>query len=146
MKFANILVPTDFSPPADHALQVAIDVARQSGGKLLLVHVIDPPPYLSTMAAEVTTVAVLEIQERTRKWAQDRLAKIAKEKIPAGVQVETMLVEGIPFHEILELSRQKHSDLIVMATHGHTGVKHFLLGSTTERVVREAKCPVLTVR
>lgn len=146
MKFAKILVPTDFSPPSELALAKAIELAKDGKGKILLVHVVDPPPYLSTMAAEVATVAVLEIQERTRKWAQEKLAKLAKDKIPAGVGVETVLLEGVPFYELLELAKSAKPDLIVMATHGHTGIKHFLLGSTAERVVREAECPVLTVR
>ncbi len=146
MNFATILVPTDFSPPSEAALAKAVELAKAGGGKILLAHIVDPPPYLSTMAAEVATVAVLEIQERTRNWAQEKLAQVAREKIPAGVAVETILREGVPFHELLELAKQRKPDLIVMATHGHTGIKHFLLGSTAERVVREASCPVLTVR
>ncbi len=115
--FNKILVPVDFSKHSERATALALELARKFESSLTLLH---------------TSVAIKTV--RARVLAQG----IAK--------VDALLVEGNPFAEIVRTAREKHFDLIVMGTHGRTGLEHALMGSVAEKVVRKAPCPVLSVR
>ena len=138
----HILCPTDFSPAAEKAIAYAQDLARVFGAKLLLLHVVPPSDYPMRNFGAITGFP--NLREEIKKHAAEELAAIGKKV--KGVTAETELREGQPHEEILAAAAQHGIKLIVMSTHGHTGIKHALLGSTAERVVRLSECPVLTVR
>ena len=143
-RLKRILVPIDFSECSRNALVYGLRFAQQFGGQLLLVHVVEP-----MIVPENMLMAVPELPEAGGNLvneAQARLAQLAKKEIPAEVKTEVAVRVGRPYHEIIEAAKAEAVDLIVIATHGYTGLKHVFLGSTAERVVRHATCPVLTVR
>ncbi len=137
----QILVPIDFSQPARFPLRVAADFARQYGGRITLVTVIEPDPFHH---GEANALAV------SRKTFEGRLRSELSDfgNQFAGLgRIEAVLIRnGKPFEQIVKTARGRKSSLIIIATHGHTGLKRVLLGSTAERVIRYAPCPVLTVR
>ena len=142
MEFHHILVPTDFSEYSKQAIQYARDLAQTFGATLVLLHVVEIPPYpiegLPPSSLGGTLLDDLE-QQATSDLAQ----VLAKE---AEVQVVRRVVIGIPYRKIVEVAEADKVDLIVMATHGRTGFSHLFMGSVAERVVRTAPCPVLTIR
>jgi nucleotide-binding universal stress UspA family protein len=128
LRIKSILVPLDFSAPSMKALDYAVAVAKQFRAKLTLLHVVEP------IATADFAASVPLVMEDDKVMAAHRM-------------LEMVLVRfGRSFHEIAEAARTRKVDLIVISTHGYTGLKHALLGSTTERVVRHAHCPVLVVR
>lgn len=139
-KLARILVPTDFSGNSAQALRYAVPLARQVGGKITLLHVLDWPVSPATLGAAMTDEATIT---GTVKQALDKLAKTS---VPAELLDKTLVRVGRAHRDIVEAARGLRMDLIVVSTHGRTGLKRVLLGSTAERVVRHASCPVLTVR
>lgn len=142
--FQTILVPTDFSPHAAKALELAIELAKGQGAALCLVHVVDILPY--TTVPEGTPMYDPNVLARLREDLAKLLATAKQRVIEAGVsRVDGKLLEGQPFREIVRLAEQLPAQLIVMGTHGRTGVAHALMGSVAERVVRKAPCAVITV-
>lgn len=142
-RIKSILVPLDFSAPSQKALDQAVAFARLFKAKLTLLHVVEP---VATPDFAASFPLVME-DDQVIGAAREKLERaVAAARIPRTL-VEKILVRfGRSFHEITEAARTRKVDLIVIATHGHTGLKHALLGSTTERVVRHAHCPVLVVR
>ena len=139
----SILVPLDFSPPSRQALDAAVAFARRFKAKLTLLHVVEPVG-MPDFAASFPLVMENDQVMAAAKQALADLVKAAR--IPRGT-VEKLLVRcGRAFHEITDAAGMLKVDIIIISTHGHTGLKHALLGSTTERVVRHAPCPVLVVR
>jgi nucleotide-binding universal stress UspA family protein len=138
MPFHRLLVPTDFSTHAAHAVAQACTLAAQDKAQVLLVHVI-PTTELDTTLLAWWQQHAQEVQAA----AEQQLRLLAAEQ---AVPVETLVVWGHPPSEICRLARERASDLIVMSTHGRTGLSHVLLGSVAERVVRHAPCAVLIVR
>jgi universal stress protein A len=145
MNIRKILVPTDFSKNSLVALEYARDFAKRFDAEILLVHVFEPPPY-SAMTLGGGAAITPVVQEDMRQEVTQELEKIASDELADGVKVGVLLRDGSPFVEIIATAKEEHADLIVIATHGHTGIKHLLLGSTAEKVVRRAPCLVLTVR
>jgi nucleotide-binding universal stress UspA family protein len=143
--YRRILWPTDFSPIAKAALPHALKIARE-GGELIVLHVVSPtaayPP--GAMAATVWTTLEAEMRAAAKEQL-DRATAIVKARA-GGLRIRSLLVYGSPFHQIPQVAKRLRCDLIVLATHGHTGLRHVLLGSVAENVVRHAQCPVLTVR
>ena len=139
----SILVPLDFSPSSKQALDYAVAVARQFKAKLTLLHVVEP---VATPDFAASFPLVME-DDKLMAAAKNELEGVVKAaRVRRGI-VEKILVRfGRSFHEITEAARTRKVDLIIIATHGYTGLKQALLGSTTERVVRHAPCPVLVVR
>jgi nucleotide-binding universal stress UspA family protein len=140
----RILVPLDFSGKSRQALDFAVPLAEQYGGKIFLLHVVEPtysfPPY----PGEVGVAAV-----NTRpiaKAAKEKLSALAAEVVSPDLLGRAMVRVGRAYLEIIAAADELEADLIAMTTHGHTGFKHVFLGSTAEHVVRHAHCPVLTVR
>lgn len=142
--FRRILVPLDFSGKSRQALAVALPLAQRYGGRILLIHVVEPvytyAPFPSGSGAALPDPHPLG------KKARETLGALADELVPRKLLARTIVRAGQAWHEIVEAANETEADLIVIATHGFTGLKHTLLGSTTERVVRHARCPVLTVR
>lgn len=141
---AKILVPIDFSNYSKNALRFAVNFAKKFDSQIYLVYVVEPVIYPSDFSMGQVTfpVADLEMNEK----ASSELANLAKTEIGTDIQVETIIKTGKPFVEINETAREQDIDLIIIATHGHTGMEHLLFGSTAEKVVRKAPCPVLTIR
>jgi universal stress protein A len=143
MRVKSILVPLDFSPPSKKALDYAVDLAREFKAKLTLLHVVEP---VGTPDFAASFPLVMEDDELMAVARNELEQQVKAARLPRPM-VEKILVRfGRSFHEITEAARTRKVDLIVISTHGHTGLKHALLGSTTERVVRHASCPVLVVR
>ena len=138
----RILVPLDFSKDSEKALTYADSLARQFGGKMSLLHVRPPVYYGGEFGMVPNTVPVTDSGSKER----ERLGTLVRDRVDPAL-VEALLVrDGAPFDEICKAAKEIESDLIVIATHGYTGLKHVFLGSTAERVVRHAPCPVLIVR
>jgi len=139
----NILVPLDFSPCSKKALAYALPFARQLGATITLAHVLQIAPVNGIEFAELDFAA---IEARARKACEEELQTLAEEKIREGFDVRMQMGSGRAWAEIVEIAKKQKTDLIIISTHGHTGLKHVLLGSTAENVVRHAPCPVLVVR
>jgi nucleotide-binding universal stress UspA family protein len=137
--YREILLPTDGSEAARLATRHAIDLAEQYGSRLHALFVVDSAAYA---ALETGAQPVIEaITEEGRRAT----ARIEAEAADAGIDAESAVETGSPHRRIVEYAAEHDIDLIVMATHGRTGLDRYLLGSVTERVVRTADCPVLTV-
>ena len=140
-KLRKILVPVDFSACSYKALQYALPFAREFNASIVLLHVVEP----FIPVPEMTAVNFEVIRKQTMSAAQSEMKKL-RESIPADVAAEAVISEGNPYYEIGLATRKLGIDLIIIATHGRTGLAHVFMGSTAERVVRHAECPVLTVR
>lgn len=140
----KILHPTDFSAGAEAARAEALRLARALGAELVLLHVaVDAPLYREGFADMSEVRRVFEAQ---REWARQALEERAAECRGAGIPTAVQLVVGVPHVEILAAAARDGVDLVVMGTEGRGGVERFFLGSVADRVVRNARCPVLTVR
>ena len=140
----KILVPIDFSDNSKNSLKYSVYMAKQFNAQLTLVYVVEPviyPPDFS-MGQVVFPATDHDMYNR----ANDELAKLAESEVPPEIKVDTVIKTGKPFIEIIETAKEADSDLIIIGSHGHTGVEHILFGSTAEKVVRKAPCPVLTLR
>src|SRR5208283_4619358 len=141
MVVKRILFPTDFSEGALHAMPYALDVAKNCGGKLFLLHVIYDVATASGLY--VPHISFDDMYRDLEKSAQKELEKFGCEKLCDFKNVEYAILRGIPYESILNFAGEKNIDLIVIATHGRTGLDRFLFGSTAEKIVRYASCPVL---
>jgi len=142
----RILVPTDFSPTSDAALEFALPLAERLGASLHLLHVLDDPFVADGLSSEAYMTEAPTLRTAMLQDAQERLAHRASPTTPGVARIETEVLFGHGAKTIAEYAAAREVDLIVMGTHGRTGVAHFLLGSVAERLVRTAPCPVLTVR
>ena len=142
MKIRNILVPIDFSEPSLEAVEAALPLIKHFGADLHLAHVFEPDYPLSSMLAIPLVVPELEVGEEVRRQLRD----LAKDYSVPLRRANIHAIRGRPFEEICRLAQEIDIDLIVTATRGNTGLKHLVLGSTAERVVRYSPCPVLVVR
>jgi nucleotide-binding universal stress UspA family protein len=140
--FRKILLPVDFSPHSDEATRVALELARSFDAPITMVTVFQAPVYPVPEGVIAFPNAYAEVMAAASKRLEEKAAS-ARE---SGVQVETKVLEGVVFREIVAMARDGDFDLIVLGTHGRTGIKHVLLGSVAEKVVRKAPCAVLTVR
>jgi universal stress protein A len=140
---SKILVATDFSEAATQVAQEALSIGAKLAAELLLVHVIDPTPYVLTADVGYSSAAIFENQERAAKAA---LSKLEAELHQAGARVSSLLLYGPPHERLIDAARSEQVHLIAMGTHGRGGLRHALLGSVAERVARTSPVPVLTVR
>jgi nucleotide-binding universal stress UspA family protein len=139
----KILAPTDFSPASEKGLKYALRFAREFGAEVTLLHILEP---IVPFAFEGVPMR-LPIEETGWSDAARALKALEVSTRAKGVTtVRALTRQGIASHEIVDAAKELDVDLIVMATHGYTGLKHFCIGSTAERVVRAAPCPVLVVR
>jgi nucleotide-binding universal stress UspA family protein len=152
IKMKTILHPTDFSVPSNYALEYAVACATEFGAKLCILHVIHdvqigtyfgmptlpPPPQLAID------------QDQIRMGIEKQVTKALEEILPPEVRgtipVQYLIRHGAPFLEIIRCAEQIEADLIVCGTHGRTGLKHAIIGSVAEKVVRKSRCPVLSIR
>ena len=142
--FYRIVVPTDFSDCSEEAWALAKRVAGTLGSEVVLAHIlVEPIVYGDPALAADST---LQLFERGRKWVEDELEKWASAARAEGTTVRTIVRTGSAHEEIVNLATDERAELIIIGTHGRTGLNRLLLGSVTERVIRFAPCPVLTVR
>lgn len=137
--YERILLPTDGSEGNGRAIRQAIELAAETGAELHVLFVVEDMPYAPEMADESIEMQLREIGEGAIETIRARAEE-------AGIELQTAIEEGMPHREILEYTDSEGIDLIVMGTHGRSGLDRYLLGSVTERVVRTAEVPVLTVR
>jgi len=140
----KILVPIDFSDYSKNALGYAADFAKLFNAELILIYVVEPVIYPPDFSMGQIAVPSMDIE--LDKRAKEELENLAKKQIPKELKTEILVKTGKPFIEIIETAGEIKADLIIIATHGHSGVEHMLFGSTAEKVVRKAPCPVLTLR
>lgn len=143
-RIQRILLTTDFSDTSKRAFAPAVTLARKFGAKLLLTYVEEDR--LPPLVVEYMAVGVDEILKQQMDRATERLGETLEELSRQVEQVEPLVAMGTPHVEIVRLAREHDADLIVMATHGRGFISHAILGSTAERVLRRAPCPVLIVR
>ena len=139
----KILVPTDFSDLSQQALEFALSLADRFRAKLYLMHVWELPMTGSLLPPEPYPESVLT-EEQTA--GEEHLTKVTNELKASGFDVEPVFVFGKPYMEIVKAATDLDVDLIVLASHGRSGISHLLLGSVAEKVVRLAPCPVFTVK
>ena len=140
-KFKKILVPVDFTEYSDQAISYAEMLAKTFHAEILLFHVIEQFTYSVS-----DTIQVMDHYTTLKEIAQQMLDTKKKQLGKKGLVVKTLVLKGNPALEIVKYSENKRMDLIVMGSHGRTGIQHLVLGSVAERVVRMASCPVLTVK
>jgi nucleotide-binding universal stress UspA family protein len=141
----RILVPTDFSKHSQNALTYAVAFAEKFGADLFLLHVVQDLTLFIPDMVTVTPPIGPSLEQLTRA-VHGALDQVVHDNHLERFPLHREVREGTPFYEIIRFAREADIDLIVMGTHGHTGLAHMLLGSVTEKVVRKAPCPVLTVR
>ncbi|HOG28766.1 MAG TPA: universal stress protein [Vicinamibacterales bacterium] len=145
LSLKTVLVPTDFSEASEAALRYGKAMAEAFGASLHLVHVMEDL-LAQAWAAEVYVASMPQLREEIDKESRHRLAAMLTDEERRRYRVETALLAGNPFVEIVRYAKARDVDLIVMGTHGRGPIAHMLLGSVAEKVVRKAPCPVLTVR
>jgi len=138
---SRILHPTDFSADSARALDYATTLAQQFNAELHLLHV--HTEALLNVSPPIAGFMPPGYQDEVNKGLQAELAKLAKD---TNITIVRKLLEGNVVTEVTRYAKDNHMDLIVMGTHGRTGLKHMLIGSVAEKVVRHASCPVLTIR
>ena len=149
----NILVPTDFSPEAHNAFGVAVAMARHTGGQLTLLHVLDA---IDSGGGGFSTVGAPVGEDSINQIFAIKLIESTKRRLHALAAEAGRLAPGVPVHEVVEITRvgegilhainHHHIDLVVLGARGHGAMEHFFVSSTTERLIRLAPCPVLTVK
>lgn len=141
-RIQRILVPVDFSANASRAVDYALVFARQCGASVMFLHVIQ----VNYAYGEFGAVDFTSLEREMRTGAEKELGLLMARAKEAGLEVESLIREGSPAKVIAEVARDMLTDLLVISTHGYTGLKHVLMGSIAEQVVRYAPCPVLVVR
>jgi len=140
----KVLVPIDFSDYSKIALKYAVDFAQKFNAKMYLIYVVEPVIYPPDFS--MGQIAIPSVNTEWDIKAKEEIDKLADSEIPTGVKIKTIIKTGKPFLEIIETAAEEDVDIIIIATHGHSGMEHILFGSTAEKVVRKAPCPVLTLR
>ena len=142
MAIERILVPVDFSRPSLRALDAAVEFSRPYDAQLIIMFVVEPGTYGSPLLVSDPEV----LAEKQRRAAEGKLSQLERRLRKRDVNCRTLIQFGIAYQAIIETAKRVRADLIVIATHGRTGLAHALIGSVAERVVRTASCPVLTIR
>ena len=141
----KILCPTDFSEPSYEAMKVADEMAAHFSADLTLLHVVTPIPVIP-IHDDPTSFNLPLYEKEMEASARKSLDQVAGEKIPREINTRTLVIQGDPATQIVRLATAENMDLIVIATHGLTGWRKFMFGSVTEKVIRLATCPVLSIR
>ncbi len=144
MKIEKILFPTDFSKGSDNALLYAIDLAKQYNATLFILHIIYD--VIQTTGWDVPHLPLEQLDKDLTASSEQKLDKFSEEAVRDLEKVEKRTITGVPYQEIVQFAEDEKIDLIVIGTHGRTGLDRVFFGSTAERVVRMAPCPVLSVR
>jgi nucleotide-binding universal stress UspA family protein len=142
--FSTILFANDFSEGSNYAFDYALSLARQFSAKLLIVHVINEP--VDLRGFYVPHISFENLEKEIADGAEKMMDSFCSENLAGFERFEKYVISGVPYEEIIKKAAESGTDLIILGTHGRKGVDHFLFGSTAERVVRNAICPVMTVR
>jgi nucleotide-binding universal stress UspA family protein len=142
--FSTILFAYDFSEGSNNAFDYALSLATQYSAKLLIVHVINEP--VDLRGFYVPHISFENLEKEIAEGAEQMMERFCKENLSGFERFEKHVITGVPYEEIVRKAAESAADLIIMGTHGRKGVDHLLFGSTAERVVRNAHCPVMTVR
>jgi len=141
----RIVHPSDFSKASGAAFKKAVEMAKAQRAELMLVHVVSPV-FPMTGDGYISPKMYEEIVSTSRSWAQKQLDKLAAKAKQTGVRAKGFVLEGAAHEQIVRFGKSKHADLMVLGTHGRSGLAKLFLGSVASRVVTAATCPVLTVR
>lgn len=141
----KICCPTDFSEPSYEALKAACEMAIHFSAELILVHVVTPIPVIP-IHDDPTSFNLPLYEKEMEQSAEKALIKMQQEKVAPDIQSRTVVIQGDPATQIVNLADAENMDIIVIATHGFTGWRKFMFGSVTEKVIRYASCPVLSIR
>jgi nucleotide-binding universal stress UspA family protein len=144
MQIKTILFPTDFSQGARAAMEYAVSLAQDFKAKLILLYVIQDISIAEWYIP--SSISAADLVEDMQRSAEREMDKWELEIAGKVRDVEKLIVRGVPFVEIIRTAKERKADMIVIGTHGRTGIDHMLFGSTAEKVVRKSSCPVLTVR
>ncbi|MFA7059884.1 MAG: universal stress protein [Pedobacter sp.] len=142
--FDRILTAIDFSENSDFAFDYALTLAKQFNAELTVMHVINEP--VDLRGFYVPHISFEQLEKEIEEGAVKMMDKFCQARLADFGAYKTAIVTGIPYEEIIRKSEETGASLIVLGTHGRTGLDHLLFGSTAERVVRSASCPVLTIR
>jgi len=140
----KILVPQDFSEYSLHALKYATTFAGIFNSELIILHIVEPIVYPADFSFGQVSIPAME--EEIRKHSEEQLGELVAREVPQNIRATSIIRVGKPFIEIIEVAKTESADLIVISSHGRTGMEHVLFGSTADKVVRKAPCPVLTIR
>jgi nucleotide-binding universal stress UspA family protein len=146
MQIRSIVVPTDFSECGNYALSYAASLARKFDASIICVHVIEPMVPTVGYSGMTEPLPIADITDQLENSAERELPKLAASGGCAGLSVEELIVHGEAASEIVRVAKERKVDLIVVSSHGRTGLGRILFGSTAEAVVRHASCPVLVVK
>jgi nucleotide-binding universal stress UspA family protein len=147
MPFHNILVPVDLSEPSIRALRLAVSTARTSRAHLTLLHVgVVPVAPMTDAWVPAVSAPLVELTDQMVIEARKTLERVQRDEVPSDIDARVVVREGFVPDEIVEEARVGGHDLVVMGTHGHTGLERVLLGSVAERVIRGCPIPVLVTR
>jgi universal stress protein A len=142
--FEKILTAIDFSENSDYAFKYALSLAKQFQAELTILHVINEP--VDLRGFYVPHISFEQLEKEIEDGAVKMMEKFCQEQMGDFTSYTTSTATGIPYEEIIRIAEETDTSLIVLGTHGRTGLDHILFGSTAERVVRSASCPVLTIR
>lgn len=143
-RFERILLATDFSDYSEVACEYAVTLAKTFNSSLMVLHVINEP--VDLRGFYVPHISFEQLEQEIETGATKLLETFCKENLQDFSGYETMVIAGVPYEEIIRIATEKEASLIVIGTHGRTGLDHLIFGSTAERVVRGAPCPVMTIR
>ena len=143
-RFEKILLATDFSDYSEVACEYALSLARTFNSSILVLHVINEP--VDLRGFYVPHISFEQLEKEIETSADQMLERFCREHLQESSSYRTMTVSGVPYEEIIRVATEQESSLIVIGTHGRTGLDHLIFGSTAERVVRGAPCPVMTIR
>jgi len=141
----QILVPVDFSDVSLEAVNYAAELCKTFSAELAVVFVVEPLYYAAPPTAYGAATQVAMLLDDQRKLGREQLEGLAAKLKKRGIKLRTVLQEGTPYERIVDTAKRLKANLVIMATHGRTGLTHLLMGSVTEKVVRLAPCPVLTL-
>ena len=144
-QFKKVLVAVDFSENSEYAFNYALDLSKQFGGELTIVHVLNEPANLVGFYIP-NSVVFEQLNKEVEEGASSKMENFCSANMGDFKNYKTSIVSGHPYEEIIRKANETDASLIVMGTHGRTGIEHLIFGSTAERVVRSASCPVLTIR
>ena len=145
-RIRRILHPSDFSEASDAAFAKAVDLAKSNRAELVLLHVLAPPVPMMAGDGYVSPRVYEDLDKSARGYASRELAGLAAKAKKAGVRAKAVLRDGTAHEQIARAARSLRADMIVIGTHGRTGLAKLFVGSVAGRVVATAKCPVMTVR
>jgi len=141
----RILHATDFSKASARALQEAVKLAKENSARLLVVHVIEPTPYVA--GGEFGGAEIyMKLEDATKRNAQSSMSRLMQRLKKLKIKAESLLLRGAAHEQIVKAAKSKKADMIVIGTHGRTGLSKLFLGSVAGKVVSLATCPVMTVR